>query len=94
MNISKPITQQNKSMKNNISLNDNEANVTRIIRAVCPNGRPMIVQAEYCDDRGIDLDTLDVFPLFGDKVGERLPIDDESKYLAALGLAQILDEMS
>jgi len=76
------------------TLNDNEANVTRIVRAVCPNGKPMIVQAEYCDDRGIDIDTLNVFPVFGDKVGERLPIDDETRYHAALGFTQILDKMS
>lgn len=76
------------------TLNDNEANVTRIVRAVCPNGRPMIVQAEYCDVRGVDLESLNVFPLFGDKVGERLPLDDESRYLAALGLAQVLDKFA
>jgi hypothetical protein len=76
------------------TLNDNEANVTRIVRAVCPNGKPMIVQAEYCDDRGIDIDTLNVFPLFDDKVGERVPLDDEIRYLAALGLAEVLDKFA
>ena len=79
-------------------LNDNEANVTRIIRSVCPKGRPMIVQAEYCErddgDLELDVDTVAVFPIFDGIVGERLPIDDETRYRAALGLAQILDEMS
>jgi len=85
-------------MSEELTLNDNEANVTRIVRAVCPNGKPMIVQAEYCvrddGDLDLDVDAVAVFPIFDGIVGERLPIDDETRYRAALGLAQILDEMA
>jgi hypothetical protein len=77
------------------TLNENDANVTRIVRAICPNGRPMIVQAEYCviDDVEVelDVDTVVVFPIFDGIVGERLPITEEEQITAALGLAQILD---
>ena len=83
-----------KPMSDELTLNDNEANVTRIVRAVRLNGKPMIVQAEYCEGMGIDIDSLNIFPLLGDKVGERLPLGEKSKYLTALWLHKFLTKMS
>jgi len=76
------------------TLSNDETNVTRIVRSVCPNGNPMIVQAEYCETRGVDMDTVRVYPIVGFVILEPIPLDQQTEYYAAMGLMELLEKIT
>ena len=84
----------NKPMCDKQTLSNDETNVTRIVRSVCPNGNPMMVQAEYCETRGVNMDTVRVYPIVGGTILEPTPLDQQTEYLAAMGLMEVLEKIT
>ena len=84
----------NKPMCDKQTLSNDETNATRIVRSVCPNGNPMMVQAEYCETRGVDMDTVRVYPIVFGLILEPLPRDPQTEYFAAMGLMEVLEKIT
>jgi len=54
----------------------------------------MIVQAEYCETRGVDMDTVRVYPIVGFVILEPIPLDQQTEYYAAMGLMEVLEKIT
>jgi len=75
------------------TLSNDETNVTRIVRSICST-YPMLVQAEYCETRGVNMDTVKLYPIVSGMILEPIPIDEQTEYYAAIGLMELLEKIT